>query len=78
MNPHSIDELLFHMPTVASKGDRWAREFASSVLKQSRRRKWQPSPKQEALMRRLVGEIFEPDEPDLIEEEGREGPAPAA
>jgi hypothetical protein len=57
--PSNVDELLFHMPTVARAAKSgWAKDFAGSVLRQSRRRGWQPSEKQLAVMRKLVGEMF--------------------
>jgi hypothetical protein len=62
-----IDELIYYMPTVARAGDSWARGFAASVLRQAKRRTWRPTPKQEALMRRLVDELFIPNRSALIE-----------
>lgn len=55
----NLEELLFHMPTVArlAKTD-WAKGFALSVVKQSNRRNWTPSAKQYALIRQLVSELF--------------------
>ena len=55
----SIEEALYHMPTVARLAtDTWAKGFAESIVRQSRRRGWRPSAKQLALMRRMVGELF--------------------
>ena len=70
--PHSVEELIFHMPTVERlAADEWTRSFAASVRRQSRRRNWRPSPKQLGMMRRLVSEMFthraEPD--DIIMED---------
>lgn len=63
--PHKVEELLFHMPTVARVATSdWAKGFAQSIARQSRRRGWHPSPKQEALMRRLVAELFHAQEGD--------------
>lgn len=57
--PRSTDELLFHWPRVASIAtNQWAKDFAGSIAKQSRRRGWQPSQKQAALMQRMVCELF--------------------
>ena len=54
-----IDRLLHHMPSVAAYGENeWAAGFAHSVLGQSRRKSWQPSPKQLSVMRRLVSDLF--------------------
>lgn len=62
----SADECLHWLPTIARTAtDDWACGFAYSILKQSKRRGWQPSPKQLALMRRLVSELFSQDD-DLI------------
>jgi hypothetical protein len=48
--------------------DEWAKGFAESVLKQSRRRGWHPSAKQLAAMQRMVSELFTgPDDGALIE-----------
>ncbi len=54
-----IEELIWHMPTVAKLAtNEWAKSFAESIVRQSRRRGWQPSAKQLALMQRMVGELF--------------------
>jgi hypothetical protein len=51
--PRNIEELLFHMPTVAKTASTdWAKGFALSVVQQSRRRGWKPSEKQVAMMRK--------------------------
>jgi len=65
----SIDELLWHMPTVARMArDEWAKGFAESIVKQARRRGWHPSAKQLATMQRMVSELFTgPDDGALIE-----------
>ncbi len=65
----SIDELVWYMPIVARMArDEWAKGFAESVLKQSRRRGWRPSVKQMATMQRMVSELFSgPDDGALIE-----------
>lgn len=55
----SAEECLFHMPTIARVAtDEWARGFASSVMRQSRRKGWNPTPKQLGMMRRMVAELF--------------------
>jgi hypothetical protein len=55
----SIEEALHHMPTVARLAtNAWAKSFAESIVKQSRRRGWRPSAKQQALMQRMVSELF--------------------
>ena len=55
----SVDELLWSWPTVckAASND-WAKGFALSIMRQSKRRNWQPSPKQHALMNRMVNEGY--------------------
>ncbi len=54
-----IERLLHHLPTVARLAkETWAKGFALSVLKQSRRRGWTPSAKQLPLMRGLVNDLF--------------------
>jgi hypothetical protein len=55
----SIEEVLHHMPTVAKLAtNEWAQGFAESIVRQSRRRGWRPSAKQQALMQRMVNELF--------------------
>ena len=53
--PHRIADF----PPPAAAASKWTRGFAKSVLRQSRRRGWEPTPKQLAMMRRLVAELFE-------------------
>lgn len=73
MQKHSLDELIYHMRTIARTADsEWERGFAASVLKQSRRAKWKPSAKQIKIMRNLVDDLFGPD---LIDNEGGFGAA---
>lgn len=54
-----VEELLWSWPTVckAATND-WAKGFALSIAKQSRRRNWSPSPKQHLLMQRMVNEVY--------------------
>jgi hypothetical protein len=66
-NPHEIERLLHHLPTVARCEDEWTRGFAQSVLRQARRPQWRPTPKQLAMMRTLVNGLFAQEEPALIE-----------
>lgn len=65
----TVEELVFHMPAMIQHSDNtWAEDFAQSLVAQSRRRNWNPSPKQIGVMRRLASELFtETDELDLIE-----------
>lgn len=69
----SADECLFWFPQIARAAtNSWARDFANSIVVQSRRRGWKPSPKQLTLMRRLVAEWFvhrsDGDDMPLVEE----------
>ncbi len=51
--------LLFYMPSVALQVEnKWAKGFAQSVTKLSRRKGWKPSPKQLSIMRGLVSDLF--------------------
>lgn len=57
--PRNVDELLFHMPTVAKTASTdWAKGFALSVIRQSRQHGWHRSDKQVAMMRKMVSELF--------------------
>ena len=74
MTDRELDEILIiYWPRVlrrvmAPDGDEWARGFARSIARQSKRRDWKPSPKQAWIMRRMVQELFETDEElELIE-----------
>ncbi len=75
MTERELDEILtLYWPRVlrlvmAPGGNEWARSFALSIGRQSKRPDWRPSPKQAWIMRQMVQELFEPeDEPQLIEE----------
>jgi hypothetical protein len=60
----SLDELLFHWRAVigaAPKG--WARNFALSIQKASRKPDWHPSAKQLPLMQRMVSDLFTQRDP---------------
>ncbi|MTH34432.1 hypothetical protein GL279_07460 [Paracoccus limosus] len=54
-----LDELLWSWPTVckAATND-WAKSFAQSIQRQSRRPNWMPTPKQHVLMQRMVAEVY--------------------
>lgn len=59
MTVRPVEELLYHMPTVARMaGNDWATGFAKSIIRQSRRRNWQPSTKQLSVMQALVSDLF--------------------
>lgn len=54
-----IERLIYYMPTVARLAENeWAKGFALSVTKQSRRKGWKPSAKQLSVMRELVSDLF--------------------
>ncbi|SNT23390.1 hypothetical protein [Antarctobacter heliothermus] len=54
-----IERLIYYMPTVAERArGEWAHRFATSIVKQSKRPNWRPSPKQSSMMSRLVAEMF--------------------
>ncbi|WP_054304655.1 hypothetical protein [Gemmobacter sp. LW-1] len=55
----SVAECLYWLPTIAKTAtNEWAQTFAASIMAQSRRRGWKPTPKQLAMMRRMVAELF--------------------
>lgn len=59
VNPSEVERLLFHWPAVVrAAGDDWAKGFATSIARQSRRRGWRPTQKQMEIMRRLVADLF--------------------
>lgn len=59
MTSRTVEELLYHMPTVARLAESdWARVFAQSILRQRKRRNWRPSPKQLSVMHALVSDLF--------------------
>ena len=67
MSERPIEVLLHHMPSVAGRAENeWAQGFAKSVLRQSRRARWQPSPKQLGIMQRLVSELLREEDGDLV------------
>lgn len=75
MNQRELDELMFcDWPRVVQRalrdGDAWAKGFALSIRKQAKKPDWRPSPKQAALMRRMVAEVRQSpagDIGDLVE-----------
>ncbi len=57
--PSEIERLIHHMPAVADNAQStWACGFARSVQKQARRKNWNPSTKQLAVMQKLVADLF--------------------
>lgn len=72
INPAELERLIHYMPTIAQRSENeWARGFAQSIVRQSRRRAWRPSPKQMSMMKKLVTDLFshgyEGGDFDLIE-----------
>ena len=58
-NAEETERLLHHMPAVASNAENeWAVNFARSIIRQARRRRWRPSEKQLNIMRSLVSDLF--------------------
>lgn len=56
----STEELLFHWSAVVQRAtNAWAKDFAASISKQSRRKGWKPTPKQAALMQSMVSDLFQ-------------------
>lgn len=66
----SLEEILFWWPSIIRRASNdWAKGFALSIQRASRRRNWQPSPKQLSIMRRMVRDMFTPgalEEDDAI------------
>lgn len=55
-----VDEILWSWPTVCEKAtNEWAKGFALSIARQSRRRSWKPTPKQHRMMQRMVIELYQ-------------------
>lgn len=53
----SLEELLYHMKSIARVASSdWERNFARSILRHARRPSWEPTTRQEQVMRRLVSE----------------------
>jgi hypothetical protein len=72
MSQRTVDELLHHWRAVigaAPKG--FPRDFALSIQKKRRQPGWVPTPRQEAIMRQMVAELFthaDSGEGQMIEE----------
>ncbi|MEM6410694.1 MAG: hypothetical protein AAF683_04110 [Pseudomonadota bacterium] len=69
MTGEELERMMFHWPSVIARADDpWARGFAASIARQARNPNWHPSPKQAAMMRRLVQQVFEGPEAEVIDE----------
>ncbi len=55
-NPE-VDRLLFNWRRVIADTQGWARGFALSIQRDRKKPGWMPSPKQLAMMRRMVAEL---------------------
>lgn len=54
-----VERVLWSWPTVVEKAETdWAKGFARSIAAQARRRNWRPSPKQLALMKEMVAQLY--------------------
>ncbi|MFV0411251.1 MAG: hypothetical protein ACK5LJ_16585 [Paracoccus sp. (in: a-proteobacteria)] len=64
-----VDRLLFSWGRVIGQAQGWARGFALSIQRDRKKPGWMPSPKQMAVMQRLVAELPQalPEDFDLIE-----------
>jgi|GEM_PF-4156830 len=63
-----VDVLLHHLRGVAVSSNAWEAGFAKSILRQSRRAEWKPTPKQQVIMDRLVGDLFGEGECVVLED----------
>ena len=77
LRPRTLEEVLAHWPAVMTAAktspDPWVQGFVAGIAKRRRWRNWIPTPKQLAIMRRLVSEIFreaDADEFEVIERGG--------
>ena len=74
-----IDELLWRLGDALRMGrlDGWEQDFVKSILFQAkcRGRRWNPSTKQLATMRRLIAGLAESDTGPLVDEDGGDAAA---
>lgn len=67
MTDQELDEiLLHHWPRLVRRAmidasDEWTKGFVLSIARHGKRPKWRPSPKQQAIMRRLLIELAQHD-----------------
>lgn len=67
----TVDELLWSWPSVCKAAkEEWAKGFTLSIAKHSKRRNWTPTPKQYALMRRLVADLYDPHHGSDTDDDG--------
>lgn len=64
-----VDLLLHYMPAVAREtSDPWVLKFAEDMMAKAHWKNWNPSPKQVAMMNKLVSELFSHTDMEVIEE----------
>lgn len=64
-----LDVLIHHMRASAGSSNAWESGFAKSILKQARKPWWHPSPKQKAIMQRIVSDAFDGGDLVVIEDD---------
>ncbi|GAA0303387.1 hypothetical protein [Rhodovulum strictum] len=77
MTDRELDEILtLRWPVLVRRamidGDKWTRSFVLSIARNGKRPNWRPTPKQEAIMRRLLMDMAQHEDqpPEVIEDEG--------
>ncbi|KPQ07464.1 MAG: hypothetical protein HLUCCA12_06505 [Rhodobacteraceae bacterium HLUCCA12] len=70
MTEAELDEILtVRWPAIVRRsmidGDEWTQSFAKSIARNGKRPNWRPTPKQEAIMRRLVSDLGTAPERDV-------------
>lgn len=72
MSEHELDEVLtFWWPMVLRRAmggaDEWQKNFCRSIARHGKRAAWRPTSKQAYLMRKLIADLSNEAEPQLIE-----------
>ena len=64
-----FDHIHLHQMSAVERNatDPWARNFARSIMRQARNPKWEPSPKQRGVMRRLIEDLIRADDLIVVE-----------
>jgi hypothetical protein len=63
-----VEVLVHHRRGFADSHNVWEAQFAKSILRNAKRRNWKPTPKQTAIMDRLVGGLFNENDISVIED----------
>ena len=63
-----VDALIHHLRGVADSHNVWDAQFAKSILRNAKPRNSKPTPKQTAIMDRLVGDLFNENDISVIED----------